>query len=383
MAKEPALAITGGEICDLLNPDLLETHIRNKVVKRQSHPTLPLAILNYTQKATFEQLWDSVTIRCRGFIYNFENGDLVSVPFAKFFNYDTADREETFPENLPTSEPEITQKLDGSLGIYWFFDGHQGIATRGSFLSEQAKWATKWLEQNANQVGLSNIIGGKQQLTPLFEIIYPENQVVVKYSHSGLTLIGCVDNKTGEELNYKELTALGNGIGVPVVEQISGVDLEELTLIDVENEEGFVATWHLPEGPPLRVKIKFPTYFRLHRLLTGTSPKRIWEYLKDGKPLSELLDEVPDHFVKWVNDWGQKLSKEFFSIEAEALKRFEAVGKFILVRKDFALWANQPENKKYAPILFKMLDGHPYHEMLWKIVKTLTKDLGTFKTVDE
>lgn len=371
MAKEPI--VTDGQIAELLDPSLLETHIRNRVINRRSHPRLPLAILNYGQKAQFEQLWDSVTTRCRGLIYDYNSGDLVAVPFAKFFNYDTGYREETFPENLPTHGPEITKKLDGSLGILWRFAGQHGIATRGSFESDQAKWATAWFNKNTHPAWFP------AGWTPLFEVIYPENRVVVKYDFEGLTLIGCVDNETGLEMTHDELHVLAKVAGVPVVDRVNE-SIEELTLRDDENEEGFVACWHFDDRPPLRVKIKFATYFRLHRLLTGTSPKRVWEALRGGQSLAAIMDDTPSHFNEWVQGWERKLRGEYLAIESEAAEAFGNSLELRHDRKTFALWAKQ---QKHPAVLFKMLDQQPYSEVIWKQVRPLTEGLGTFKSVDE
>ena len=373
MSKVPQ--VTDGQIAELLDPQVLEAHIRNRVINRRDHPRLPLAILNYGQKAQFENLWDSVTMRCRGLIYDYENGDLVAVPFAKFFNYDTGWREETFPENLPLHTPEITQKLDGSLGILWRYKGQHGIATRGSFESEQAKWATDWFNKHANP---EDFPAG---CTPLFEVIYPANRVVVKYTWEGLTLIGCVNNETGEEMHYEDLLSLAASSGIPCVERVNE-SLIDLTLRDSENEEGFVACWHKDNGPPLRVKIKFATYFRLHKLLTGTSPKRVWEHLRDGIPVSGLIEETPSHFRDWVLDWESKLRGKYAELESGAIQRFNSRPAFE-DRKGFALWATSPENKKFSGILFKMLDNSPFAEIIWKQVRPTIEGLGTFKSVDE
>lgn len=366
------------ELASLLDIELLENHIQNKVIKRQSHPTLPICILNYTQKCAHENLWDSVTMRCRGLIYNCESGELVAVPFAKFFNYDTGDREETYPENLPTFEPEITKKLDGSLGILWRYKDEWGIATRGSFTSDQAKWATKWLKDN--NIKVHNFSKG---ITPLFEIIYPENQVVVKYESEGLTLLGCIDNETGQEIKHDVLVKVGKALHIPVVEKLNGESIEDLLDKDPENEEGYVATWHHEEGPPLKVKIKFATYFRLHRLLTGTSPKRIWEYLKDGIPLDELAKDVPEHFNEWISWWVSKLTDKYKLTESISRMMFDNKPHF-LTRKEFALWVKESgDRNKLAAIMFKMYDNQPYSDIIWKMVKPLTENIGTFRSVDE
>ena len=42
VSKEPT--VTDGQIAELLDPQLLEAHVRNRVINRRSHPRLPLAI---------------------------------------------------------------------------------------------------------------------------------------------------------------------------------------------------------------------------------------------------------------------------------------------------------------------------------------------------
>src|SRR5271169_5724921 len=135
---------------NLLNFGLLEKHVEDGLVNVQTHPTLPLRILNYTPKAAFEGKWgDGVLDYCRGLIYN-NAGEIVARPFKKFHNLNTQSMPETMAENLPPYLPEITLKMDGSLGI-WYPDGtsHGAIATRGSFTSDQAIWATDWWKEKS------------------------------------------------------------------------------------------------------------------------------------------------------------------------------------------------------------------------------------------
>jgi RNA ligase len=364
-------------IGDLVDTQSLETHIANRVVSRRGHPTLPLAILNYTDKATFDNIWDAVTIRCRGLIYDQTNEQIVAVPFQKFFNYETLYRPETLAVNLPTHTPEITEKLDGSLGILYRYKGFTGISTRGSFNSDQAVWATAWLNRNLPDAEWP------ENCTPLFEIIYPENRVVVKYDHEGLTLIGCVDNDSGIEYTHDQLEALGHRVGCRVVNLVTK-PLDDCRAENRDNEEGYVATWHFDEQPSLKIKIKFATYFRLHRLLTSTSPKRIWEYLRDAIPLDELIQDTPEHYREWAFAWKAELEAEYGRIEMKARSLFAQCpipeGS---ERKTFALWFTNGDVKRYSSILFKLLDKQPYAEIIWKQVKEKTRDQLAFRGMDE
>src|SRR4051812_27421593 len=101
-------------------------------VRVRQHPEDPeLWIANYTEKAAYESHWDNVTLNCRGLIFN-AFGDILARPFPKFFNYGQA----SCPVIDLDEEAIVSDKMDGSLGILYKFDGKLAIATRGSFTSD-------------------------------------------------------------------------------------------------------------------------------------------------------------------------------------------------------------------------------------------------------
>lgn len=57
----------------------------------------------------------------------------VARPFPKFFNLDEAIAN---GEQLPAEAFEVTEKLDGSLGILYWLDGEPRLATRGTSMVE-------------------------------------------------------------------------------------------------------------------------------------------------------------------------------------------------------------------------------------------------------
>jgi RNA ligase len=187
------------KLYDLFPQVDLQAQIDAKMVKATVHPNLPLAILNYTPMAQFTpELWNHVTDLCRGLVYDVQTLEVVARPFAKFWNYADSRHPETLPENFPASAPTITRKLDGSLGIAYPTPRGWAIATRGSFASDQAAWASRWLDSHPIRAFVEGY-------TPLFEIIYPENQIVVRYAWQGLMLLALVNIETGEELSRKDL----------------------------------------------------------------------------------------------------------------------------------------------------------------------------------
>ena len=96
----------------------------------------PLVLYNYTDKCTYDKYWNEYTIIARGLILEKETGKVIAKPFPKFWNL--GEREETFFKNLPELGYTPFEKLDGSLGILFYYDNKWNIATRGSFTSDQA-----------------------------------------------------------------------------------------------------------------------------------------------------------------------------------------------------------------------------------------------------
>src|SRR5579863_9742987 len=144
----------------------LDEYLNERLINRAFHDEFPLVQLTYGQKCVFDQAWDEVTMKCRGVIYDANTREVIARPFEKFFNYETTWRPETMCINLPKTAPIVTEKLDGSLGILYRYNNVDYVATKGSFKSDQAKWATQWYHRN---VGLHG--HWPKNSTVLFEVI--------------------------------------------------------------------------------------------------------------------------------------------------------------------------------------------------------------------
>ncbi len=335
-------------------------------ISRQEHPTLPLYIFNYTHRAQFDKVWTPETMACRGLITD-HNFNIVARPFPKFFNLE----EITHP--LPDGEFEVYEKMDGSLIVVALYEGKLIVATRGSFTSEQAIHAEKLLHNKYGWIDDYAVSG----LTYLMEVIYPENQIVVDYGERDeLVLLAVIETESGRELDMNDVP-VGE---IPKVRRYDGIaDLRTLTEKSEDNREGYVIRWQ--NG--FRLKMKFEEYKRLHRLVTGVNSKTIWEMLRDGKSLDELLQHVPDEFYNWVKETVGNLQRQYDEIETECVTLFnhfynEVRNDDKLARKELALQFTQTQ---YSDILFSMLDGHDYSKAIWKRLRP--KAEKPFKTVSE
>jgi RNA ligase len=331
-------------------------------VVKNDHPTLPISIYNYSRTCQYENKWDEITKSCRGLILD-QEGNVVAKGFDKFFNI-----EEHNPEEIPNEPFEVFEKLDGSLGILFWYQGKWILATKGSFTSDQAVRAKEIL----NKYNFEPIPKG---YTTLVEIIYPENRIVCGYGdEESLIVLSMINNSSGKELDYTSLLYISDETRMPVVKKYDAVnDYKTLKSLISKDREGYVIRFR--NG--FRMKIKGEEYVRLHRILTGFSNVNIWEYLKDGKNIDELLDRVPDEFDKWVRSTIQDLKYGCFQLRETAGKLHDGFryGKFgdrdpEPSKKEFAEFVMKQQEVLHA-IMFAMWDGNneKVDDIIWKLIK--------------
>ena len=326
-----------------MDKELLKSMLEQKLVLVQKHPDTDLFIYNYSPLVQYQKLWNEITLMTRGLILDKEM-NIVARPFKKFFNL-----EEHSPEEIPQEAFDVFNKEDGSLGILYWINDKPAIATRGSFTSDQALHATQLLRDRYGHTFDSL----KQENTYLFEIIYPENRIVVNYGDlDDLILLAVLDSQTGQDLSIPD-------IGFPIVKKFDGInDLNELREIEKENQEGFVIRFK----SGFRIKVKFSEYVRLHRIITQTSSTVVWENLATGKSFEELLEKVPDEFYEWVKQTKTELTQQFDAILLEAKSAF----KTFETRKETAAYFL---TQKYPHVMFKLLDEKDPSELIWKMIK--------------
>lgn len=317
------------------------------LITGRPHPTHDLIIWNYTQKCQFEQAWDEVTMQARGLITR-PDGTIVARPFKKFFNY------EQHTEPLPLEPFKVTEKCDGSLGILYFIDGKPYIATRGSFTSEQALRANSILERYHDLPILTHY-------TYLFEIIFPENRIVVDYGETeDLILLAAIHTETGKEIDIHD-PSYASMWTCPIVKRYDGItDIAALRELEEANKEGFVIRFE----SGLRLKVKFEDYKRLHRILTQCTARTIWEAMSNNISLDAIIENVPDEFFSWFKETRDNFNTQFYLIEGECQAILSRV-KHLPTRKEQAALITQT---RYPGVVFSMLDNKNYEAAIWKLL---------------
>ena len=333
-----------------MHKDKLDKLVEEGWLISQVHPSLDLTIYNYSQKTQYDKMWNEETLSCRGLVLD-SKGNVVARPFKKFFNLSEVE------EEIPDLPFEVFEKMDGSLGIFFWYNENPIFASRGSFTSDQSKVGWEILKE----MDYENL---KKGITYLFEIIYPENRIVVDYGDTEkLVLLGAVETSTGEEIPY---SSIGENLErFELVKKWS--NKKSISELAKENDlvrEGYV----LKFSNGFRIKVKFEEYCRLHRIITNVSNIDIWEKLKDGLPLNEIVDKVPDEFYGWVKNTENRLREEFQNILSDSEKTLYSIKKKLgdSERKNYAEEIKKEIN---SGILFNLLDGRNPDQSIWKLVR--------------
>lgn len=344
-----------------MNIQRLLQYKEKNLVKYQLHPRHDLYIWNYTDLVQAKGPWDDITTRTRALVTD-SNGTIHAHSFRKFHNIE---------QNLhtPTNDFQIYEKLDGSLIIVFWYKDEWIIASRGSFTSEQAKFATHLIHHQYTTDYLN------RDVTYCFEIIYPENRIVVDYGSEcrKLVFIGAFF-KDGTEANFHEHAMLASRCTFPIVKTYAYDDYTSIKKLNWANSEGFVVRFSNGE----RVKIKFQNYLDLHRVVSNLTTQKVWEMFCNAKASSQTFADyiatsvhIPDEFLTWVTSVWDTLENDFSSLVTRIKSEYANIinDTSVTTRQAFAHKAKQhPHNK----LLFMLYDGRDITKHVCDMIKPVT-----------
>lgn len=297
-----------------------DKYVEQGLISRKVSPCGRLVLFDYTEKCQWEKAWDEVTLNARGTVYELETGAVVARSFPKFFNFSELTPERQ--KELMSQSFTVAEKMDGSLGIVYFYDGQWRVNTRGSFVSDQAIKALKMLQSYTPWLDIS--------VTYLVEIIYPENRIVVDYQGlESLTLLAAYDH-LGTEVNiahpfHHEANSAYAHTSVAEIQ-------EELKTLSF-NDEGYVVKF----ADGTRAKFKGDEYVKMHRIISGMSPLVLWESMKNGKVCIDLLASIPEEFRTQYEDMALKLQKNYIDFEYRVGSHCRVISKAAIDGRQFNL----------------------------------------------
>lgn len=286
------------------------------IVRSEVHPSLVL--FNVKQSARSSDPGNRV-YGCRGLILDeADNYRIVNYPFNSFFNLGER-QSRPIAKNFDWSTAIILPKLDGTLMSLYYYDKKFHVSTRG-----HPDAATSTLEKGDDGMSFAtlfwktwNELGYNlppQQMpwihrTYCFELLTPENRVVVPIGKPRIVLIMVRDLDTLEELPCGSIATMLGWETVEPEPPVTGPD----ELRDRANElspvegEGFVAvdpsSWN-------RLKVKSKRY-----LLASTLPRPNWGWtshqaalstVDDAQVMKIVLAGESDEFAAYFPEWATR-----------------------------------------------------------------------------
>lgn len=339
---------------DVLDTNLLGQMIDEGYVQVRYHPDYPYAIYCYTKQAMFDRKWNEVTKICRGLIVNEDSGEVLARPFKKFFNLGEPDA----PTWDQTDWVSVYDKADGSLGIAYDTPDGPAIATKGSFTSEQAIKGTELLRTLYPRYIL------EEGYTDLFEIIYPDNRIVLDYGdEESLRYLGSVWVADGADWWNGCLMRYWD---IPRNQVLQSAPFSQLKLdMNRPNAEGYVL---FNEYTGERLKVKQEDYLELHKVMTGLNERQLWEWLSSGKTMVEILTDLPEEIHEWAEPILSELVNAYLGLDVMIYNSFRESNH--LDRKEFAIF-NSGKSPDIRAALFAHYDNNPVRvsEIIWKRLK--------------
>lgn len=310
-----------------------------------------LAIFNYKVGANFN---NKIVRECRGIIIDLNNFRVVCWPFTKFGNY-----YESYADDIDWSTAIVQEKIDGSIcKLYWY--NHEWHWATNSCIN-----ASEAIVQNSNRTFQDIIYSAinynaidfnklDKAKTYIFELVSPENKVVIDYDFPFLYHIGTRSNLTGIE--YKNFI----GIAWPRTYHLNNYSLEDV-LREVEKfndddceHEGFVvcdASYH-------RIKVKNLKYLKLHYNLTRDSISKkdiVKALIFNDEESIETFKSYPKFLVQ-IKFYDWQVTKFLYELDIYIKGIRDLYLSLGQNRKDFAISVSNDKFKSFAFIAIDHMD---------------------------
>ncbi len=264
-----------------------------------------LVLFNYTDKCVFRRAWNHYTKAARGCIFVEETAAKVGMCMSKAFNL--FECEETGIDQLPRLPFVVEEKVDGSLGTIFHYNGRWRTATRGAFNSEQAKVAAIMLKDKYDLSTLDT------NITLACEIIYAANKICISYGERWeLVPLAAFNREWETELPPEEVDALAERFGFtrPMVYDYALEDIIAMRDTLPKEQEGFIVRY----ANNYRIKIKGTEYLKMAKLISRLSPLAVWEVMEG--------DSIPEQFIM---DYPEELRPELEEIAARLVARRQQI----------------------------------------------------------
>lgn len=320
-----------------------------------------------------DAIWNENNLFYRSLITDKE-GKVLSCGFFKFFNH--LEQPECYPNPEYFNDWKCEEKKDGSLVICDFVNGQFSMRTRGtvSYATQENAKDFELLPQKYPKV--VEFLKENSHLSLLFEIVTPNNVIVIRPKDLEFYLLGAIDKNTMTVVSSGDLTEVWRKIGpIPTPKTYTFNDIRDLSKISehIKNwkgEEGIVISYNNGQN---RIKLKTLWYLFCHRVKSqlSSTKKLIDFYIEKEMPSHEEFYEIIE--TEFDYEIALQLKEELEKI-CEAGEKAKKYIDYILevvhdirkveTRKEQALMIKR-NFKENSSFVFSVLDGKIINKEQW------------------
>lgn len=230
----------------------------------------------------------------RGIIIDTQTLDVACWPFRKFGNYG-----EYYADSIDWSTARVQEKVDGSIMKLWNDGERWRVSTNSAITNDQpvrfgSHSLTNLFWKAAEKQHLDTEVLDPSE-TYIFELVSPDNTIVIEYPETAIYHIGTRSNVTGEERN--EDIGIMRPASYPLHSLDACIDAAgKLNAGGKVSREGYVVV----DGDWNRVKVKSPDYVAVHHLLSEMSERKLIEAVLDGES-----DEIRSYYPQTEEAFGR------------------------------------------------------------------------------
>jgi hypothetical protein len=282
---------------------------------------------------------EPLVAECRGLILEKETNKPQAVPFFKFWNHG-----ESRAAKIDWNTARVQEKIDGSIIKVWSRNGRWFVSTNGMIDASAVSYnSTKsfyqlFIEAGGNDLPYHLMVPTH---TYMFELVHPENRIVVPHQEKKLVHIGTRDLVSGKELDLD--------IGVVKPKEYRFNSLEEAVLVARAlpySEEGYVVV----DGAWNRNKCKSAAYIAIHAMKSNgiVTPKRMLALMITGED-----GEFLSYFPEYTDIYNQVFSAYNSFVDRIMIDIISVKDHSFDTRKDYALLV---KTMAYPPLMFTFID---------------------------
>lgn len=247
----------------------------------------------------------------RGIIIDTETLDVVCWPFRKFGNYG-----EYYADSIDWSTARVQEKVDGSIMKLWNDGERWRVSTNSAITNDQpVKFGSHSLTDLFMEAAERQHLDTDRldpSATYIFELVSPDNLIVIGYPETAIYHIGTRSNITGEERD--EDIGIMKPASYPLHSLEACIDAAgKLNAGGKVSREGYVVA----DGSWNRVKVKSPDYVAVHHLLSVMTEKRIIAAVLDGEAeeIRNYYPQTGDAFDRYERAYARILERTGRTIE--------------------------------------------------------------------